>query len=224
MQFKLTCTKADIKRIKAFYAENKRNAFVQERIAKNLKRKTHPISKPILWQRVISCLCTTQQKSGPGSKVRDFLLMRPHPLDFKVCQKKNDLRGFARSQYKRAGLRLIETLADRTKANFRTLEQGLWPEMFSQPKGLRAKGGRQREREVARFIADNLVGMGPKQSRNFLQGGSEPARAAFSGLLWVFSELILAEAADIKKEGLTVSCKTFCTMAGGRLELPTRGL
>jgi hypothetical protein len=69
----------DIAKVKAFFDEHKDNHFVKTRIATNLAVDKSPISKDVFWDRLVGCLLTTQQRSGPDSSVTKFLLTTSHP-------------------------------------------------------------------------------------------------------------------------------------------------
>jgi len=59
----------DIKEVKEFVKQHHKNKFVQTRIKKNLAKSKSRITKSVFWWNLVSCLVTTQQRSGPNSFV-----------------------------------------------------------------------------------------------------------------------------------------------------------
>jgi len=81
----------DIQKVKSFYDAQKNNAFVFNRIERNLKKVLPPFSKDLFWEAMISCLLTTQQRSGPDGSVTKFISTKPFPLNYAKCQAASDL-------------------------------------------------------------------------------------------------------------------------------------
>ena len=84
----------DIAKVKEFFNQHKDSALVTTRIATNLKDDKPPVTKGTFWQIMISCLLTTQQRSGPDSAVNRFTLTRPFPLLRELCREQVDLDSF----------------------------------------------------------------------------------------------------------------------------------
>ena len=68
------------------------------------------------------------------------------------------------------GIRRPPTISDQIKYNFKLLEDGLWKPLQEHITTLNGADNPQAEREAAHFLAEHLKGIGPKQSRNMLQG------------------------------------------------------
>lgn len=86
----------DIAKVRAFVNAHCNGAFVKQRIAKNLSKQKPPITEEEFWECLVACLLTTQQKSGPKSKVTQFIATRPFPLRYDVCMsRQDDLLDFA---------------------------------------------------------------------------------------------------------------------------------
>lgn len=161
----------DIARVKAFFNEHKNNHFVKARIATNLAADKPPIGKDIFWDRMVGCLLTTQQRSGPGSSVTKFLLTKPSPLDYVTCIEQNDLAEFARQTISGfGGLRRSTTIGKELAANMSFLNGGGWEQTSQHLDAVRLGSSPDTERGAAAFIDEKFKGFGPKQSRNLLQG------------------------------------------------------
>lgn len=162
----------DIERVRAFVDSHRNDAFVKQRIAKNLGQQTAPISEERFWECVVACLLTTQQKAGPTSKVTQFIATRPFPLRYDVCMShQDDLLDFAcKLLTDFGGLRWPRQIAAGVSANLATLEgKWGWQRVFQMIEQLREAQTQEMERTVAHFIDERLCGFGPKQSRNLLQ-------------------------------------------------------
>src|SRR5436190_23985760 len=84
----------DIAKVKEFFDRHKDNAFVKMRIATNLKDDKPAVTKELFWEVMISCLLTTQQRSGPGSSVIRFILTKPFLLNHELCCEQANLDSF----------------------------------------------------------------------------------------------------------------------------------
>ncbi|HEY4234186.1 MAG TPA: hypothetical protein VGM76_12215, partial [Lacipirellulaceae bacterium] len=84
----------DIIKVNEFYSHHSQNAFVKMRIASNLNDVKTPISKKAFWERMIGCLLTAQQRSGPTSAVNRFLSTQPFLLRHEICQTQAELDQF----------------------------------------------------------------------------------------------------------------------------------
>lgn len=171
MKLSLRIEPDDIERLRTFLVARQGDAFVRRRIAKNLGTAKPRITKRAFWERMVACLLTTQQRSGPKSAVTRFITTRPFPLRYRLClANQNRLLVFTRQVITDfGGLRRGNQIAAGVTANLNMLEAGGWKEMFQVLGGLKDEATPETERTVANFIDDRLVGFGPKQSRNLLQ-------------------------------------------------------
>lgn len=160
----------DVKKVMKFYESNKDNPFVTFRIKKNIHKTFDEITKDLFFKAMVSCLLTTQQRSGPDSTVTKFINTKPFPVQYKECIKHkqsdiyilNILNAFN-------GLRRKNVITNEITTNLKKLENGLWDKVFIYINNLTSNDSAQLEKEAAKFINDNLKGFGPKQSRNLLQ-------------------------------------------------------
>ena len=160
----------DIHKIKAFYEANKNNAFVLNRIKRNIKKSIPQFSNDIFWEGMVSCLLTTQQRSGPDSAITKFICTKPFPLNYSACKSSNDLKAFVESVLTNfGGIRRAKTISEEVLTNLKWLETNGWNSINEMVKNLTHKQTIETERRSAKTIIDHLKGFGPKQSRNLLQ-------------------------------------------------------
>jgi len=163
--------KSDIQKFKNFYKAHKKNKFVKHRINRNVKKKNiKKISKSVFWHAMVSCLLTTQQRSGPESKVNKFICTKPFLLNYIKCRKaKNQKKLVINTIDKFKGIRRGAMIAKEVEHNLKFLENGGWERILSINKKIYNNQSPKTERKAAEIIISNLKGFGPKQSRNLLQ-------------------------------------------------------
>ncbi|MCA1790717.1 MAG: hypothetical protein LC667_12920 [Thioalkalivibrio sp.] len=147
------------------------NYLVRHRIERNVTRSQQPdLTEENLWYALVSCLLTTQQRSGPSSSVNRFVLEKPFPLRLDECRRVADLKGFVTDTVKEfGGIRRGPTIAKELAVNLEWLEAGGWSDLESVVTDLQNRPGGSNEREAARKLRSRVRGFGPKQARNFLQ-------------------------------------------------------
>ena len=161
---------SDSQKVKAFYSQHKDNRFVRNRINKNLKKNISDFSREIFWDTMITCLLTTQQRSGPNSAVHKFCCKNPFPLKYDECTSNKCLRDFATNILTEfGGIRRANTIGEEIETNIKWLENDGWQNVSKMYAELKDNENRIAEKTWADFINDNLKGFGPKQSRNLLQ-------------------------------------------------------
>ncbi len=84
----------DVRKIRDFYDYTKDNPFVKNRISRNVEKLAPKVTKDLFWEAMISCLLTTQQRSGPDSAVTRFICTNPFPLNYSACSSQTDLSNF----------------------------------------------------------------------------------------------------------------------------------
>ena len=128
------------------------------------------MTKDIFWKAMISCLLTTQQRSGPNSAVTRFICTNPFPLNLLLCFSQSNLEEFVSDIItKFGGIRRANKIAEAVSDNLKWLENGGWQRIFRMTDSLESNETIERERESAEYIDDHLKGFGPKQARNLLQ-------------------------------------------------------
>jgi hypothetical protein len=129
--------RARVNRSKALVDQFRKHQFARERLAWNVHTKHRMIAHPMFWKAMVSCLLTTQQRSGKGSPVYRFTRTAPFPLRWTVLagiRGRNDL--VQRVLIKAGGIRRHEVLSIHIEPAPATFGARV-----SQPPGLRATVG-----------------------------------------------------------------------------------
>lgn len=170
MEINWVISKMDLEKLKSFYDTFKSNPFVLNRIERNIERRLPKISRSTFWEAMISCLITSQQRSGPDSAVTRFISTKPFPLRHSECEKSDNLREHVEEVITSfRGLRRGKRIGEEVEYNFRWLENNGWTAIEKMIEELAHNRTYKLERGWAETISDNLKGFGPKQSRNLLQ-------------------------------------------------------
>src|SRR4051794_22534904 len=77
----------EIARLQAFVAIQSTNAFVRERIKRNVETVRSPITLERFWDVMVACLLSTQQRSGPDSPISRLIATKPFPLSYTAYSK-----------------------------------------------------------------------------------------------------------------------------------------
>jgi len=161
---------SDIQKVKAFYEAQKNNAFVLNRIERNVKKVLPQFSNDMFWEAMISCLITTQQRSGPDSSVIKFICTKPFPLNYQKCKAADNLQKTVEETITTfGGLRRGKNIGEEVAFNFQWLENSGWKTINDIVEDMTKHQTTETERKSSEIIIDNLKGFGPKQSRNLLQ-------------------------------------------------------
>ena len=75
----------DVARVQAFFDRYRDDDLVRERYEINLRDDKPPVTKSAAWERMICCLLTSQQRSGPGKPVSRFVEEEPFALRYSLC-------------------------------------------------------------------------------------------------------------------------------------------
>jgi hypothetical protein len=169
MRIAWTIEARDVKRVRELVAKYEDHPIVRDRKKRNVERVGVSRSKGSVWRVIVGCLLTTQQKSGPDSRVARFVRDGSELFRFSACARKRKLASFAESTISRYGLRRAATIGREIEANFLWLSDGGWTKLRQHLKAFKSGSPARLEREVASFVSANLSGFGPKQSRNMLQ-------------------------------------------------------
>jgi len=163
-------SKQDIQKVLSFMELHKNDPMVQNRIERNLNGVGIDHTKNTVWFSLVSCLLTTQQRSGPDSAVTRFINTKPFPLNYELCVSKPHLGEYSKKIIREfGGLRFHNRLSGQIETNLAILESGSWDKTINLLEKTRQSGTVSQERATAGFIGDKLKGFGPKQARNLLQ-------------------------------------------------------
>ena len=78
--------KEEVLRIKRFMKLFKNHPLVQRRLLKNVKLEYIPdVGKERIWFVLLTCLLSTQQRSGASSPLYKFCSQKPFPLNYHKC-------------------------------------------------------------------------------------------------------------------------------------------
>lgn len=169
MRLVLTVEPDEVANIQRFVEQHRDNVLVRRRQSRNLNN-SHPFpSREEIWEAIVACLLTTQQKSGPTNPVTRFLLTEPFPLSLAACQLEPVEDLALRSLTAHRGIRRFNMVAIELRAIYRYFERSGWEELEEHLKTVYDVRTADAERKAARFVDEQLHGFGPKQSRNLLQ-------------------------------------------------------
>ena len=160
--------KRDVEAAQRLLAEHSASPLVARRQL-NLSGDKPPVRKERFWLCLMVSLITSQQRSGPRSRVQQLIRQKAFPLTYRRCARQSQLRAYARAQLAMAGLRFADRLAESISSNFEALDLALWRNTQAVLDGLQRLQPREVETAAAEFLADRFKGLGPKQSRNLLQ-------------------------------------------------------
>lgn len=144
--------------------------IVQERYERNVRRKAVNLSKPELWRVMVGCQITSMQRSGPTSKVSQFLKSGSPALNYETCRTQEEPAPFIRAQLQRAKLWRAKPIASNLSKVLAELERGEWKALVAHLGTLEKHTTKAKERAVAQYLqSKTFPGIGPKQSRNYIQ-------------------------------------------------------
>lgn len=170
MRLTWNVTARDVARVRELMSAADRHPLVVSRRRRNLAATKPRVSKRAFWHALVGALLTTQQRSGPTRPVTRFLATRPFPLSYPLQSGRGGVAAtVTRTLASFGGIRRSTVIGRELAENQAALDESLWPETLSRLEVLRSRTTVAIERDAADFFADNLLGIGPKQSRNLLQ-------------------------------------------------------
>ncbi len=123
MEFQWIISRNSGKPYQDFVERYKGHSIVKERIDRNIKHIDVVISKGSFWRALVGCLLTTQQRSGPRSRVAAFLDSGNPVLDFDKCSNARGLQEIVEQTLSKNGLRRTERIAEEIDHAVSWLEQ-----------------------------------------------------------------------------------------------------
>lgn len=171
MEINWTFAQHDIDSVRSIVNQYSSHPMVNDRVARNLADVRPPVARDRFWRAMVASLLTTQQRSGPDSAVARFINTKPFPLGYEMSLgRKQPRKYFADVLSRFGGIRRYDRIAEELTEDLTRLEGGLWGEIATVTETLRSSFNRPTEVAASDFIDEKLVGFGPKQARNLLQG------------------------------------------------------
>lgn len=171
MQINWKISQTDVRTVQEAVDTYKDHPMIKKRIEMNLSDSKPAITRDRFWKALVSTLLTTQQKSGPHSAVSRFINSRPFPLTYQSCVRATSPKTWiSKTLSGYGGLRRYDTISSELVENLVNMQNGLWGDLELKLKPLYGSTTREMECAVADYLDDKMKGLGPKQSRNLLQG------------------------------------------------------
>ena len=150
---------------------NRTRALPKARHLKNVRRVGVDLSKNQVWQVLVGCQVTTQQRSGPNSAVSRFLKSGSPALCIDKCNQAKSVRAMIVRECTGAGLRRAPTIAKNLERIYDVLEAGEWENLLNHLNNLTKNTSIGKERSVISYLLSEkkYPGLGQKQARNFIQ-------------------------------------------------------
>lgn len=169
MQLNWEINEVELARWRSFVNLHIENDFVKDREKRNISRTVVDLSKEMLWFVHVGCQVTTQQRSGPDSAVSKFMNSDSKALKYKECSASPDKESLIQTELSKAGLRRSSIIAKNLNEILNELDCGGWEHFIGLLKTIENETTKEQERKVAQYIASKFSGLGPKQSRNYIQ-------------------------------------------------------
>jgi hypothetical protein len=177
MGLEWTISQNDIERTLEFVKRNESKIYAKKRIKDNVAFPPPEINRKVIWECMFDCLLSTRQKSGPKSPIAIFLNQKPYPLAYDVCIQQDDVEDFIRRQIgAHRSIQYKNNIARFAAHNLKWLENGGWDNidewlkpLIEQRKMNPEPTHQHYERAVSHKFDEVFKGIGPKQSRNYLQ-------------------------------------------------------
>lgn len=172
--WQLTPDKIEV--VRRFVRWHRGNAEVVRREALNLSLDKARVKRWRFWRELVIAINTTQSRSGPGSPVDVLTNTKPFPLRFADCAAVTDVEEFVAGVLGEYGFRFGPMNARFLDENFNKLTEdggSFWKLVRPALDRLCRNQDRDTERKTARLLQGargGFKGLGPKQSRNVLQG------------------------------------------------------
>ncbi len=165
----MTYDSADVEIVKTWAATPESREHIRERSA-FLASLRNRHDDAAIWKAMIVCLLTTRQRSTPGTALHQFCTESPFQLAYEnfVDIAPDRIGAVATGIIARNGLWRANKIGAQAEKNATWLRNGGFDEIRERIVHLARRPDPDFERATAVFLAENLKGIGPKQSRNFL--------------------------------------------------------
>ncbi len=169
MNIEWKITNEDVNSVKAIIEKHKDNPFVINRVRRNVKGEGINLTPETIWNSILQSLLTTQEKSGPGSAVVNLINKKPFPLSLTEISSKSDKYSYIYEVLKSNRLHYYNNKTDWIFNDFNLMTPEYIKYLTDSLTALIKSDSLMEERPLAHQIATDFKGIGPKQSRNFLQ-------------------------------------------------------
>ena len=154
MKLNISYNEGDIKVLNELYKKYQDTEEVKWR--KKVLQNHIKLTKENIWKQIITCLITTQQRSGKNSRVSKFIEKEPFPLSYKFCKNQENLKQCVSDMISNHGLRFSDRISDYLTYNLSKLEEDNWRTITILLEQIVKEKGNNRkltEREVARKVS-----------------------------------------------------------------------
>lgn len=170
MKLRFEIASEEVAAVRQFYETWRMSPLVAARQRRNVEGDRKLLTEASAWDTLVACLLTTQQRSGPNAPITNFIRRRPFPLGLALARQQASVADWVVEELSaQRGIRRYNTLARDIARNFEVLEDGGFGLLMTALRELEQPHQVCDERRVARLVDGMLAGVGPKQSRNFLQ-------------------------------------------------------
>lgn len=168
MEIKWVITLDDIAKVGKVLTEND-NAFLKTRRERNIEKKGLLIDRGMVIRTMLICLLTSQQRSGPDTVIGKFFRNHDFAATYVEISTADDIELFIKQLLLDNDLkRYINRISRFFAHNVRIMQENNW-NIIEELKEVLRNDSKEMERATADRISDSFLGLGPKQSRNFLQ-------------------------------------------------------
>lgn len=151
MRLRWDFTDRDIEAVGKVVKEQSSNPFFVKRRTENVEGGAPAVTRQRFWHAMVGCLLSTQQPSGPESRVPRLLLEIPFPLDYDRCLGDASLEMRAATLLSGRGIRFGPKIAEQMAVNLRLIEGGHWLPLLSAVESLRQTPSREASRDGGTF-------------------------------------------------------------------------
>lgn len=157
--------------------DNDSRSYVKKRVRDNVELPLPFISRDTIWEVQFDCLLTTQQRSGPKSSVTRLMHEKPFPFSYSICTEQKDAAVFVTKTLRsHRGIRFCDRIGQYVGSNYAWFNNGGWKKfenlinpLIEQRKRMPKPEDQKAERKASEGLRTHLLGIGPKQARNYLQ-------------------------------------------------------
>jgi len=94
---------ADIERVRAVVAAKAKSQLLIDRVAQKRSNSISPVERARFWNKLVGCMLSSAQRSGPDAPIAKFQRLNPFPLRLEVCEARCDLSVIAQERLKGFG-------------------------------------------------------------------------------------------------------------------------